>query len=86
MTDDERLALAERAWMENRHDERAYLLAFARALESRVLAERRPVAWRYDTDYGVIYLSMQCDHTYADANGEYIKGTPLYLAAPERKE
>jgi hypothetical protein len=32
MTDDERLALAERAWMENRHDERAYLLAFARAL------------------------------------------------------
>jgi hypothetical protein len=41
MTDDERLALAERAWMENRHDERAYLLAFARALESRVLAERK---------------------------------------------
>jgi hypothetical protein len=44
MTDDERLALAERAWMENRHDERAYLLAFARALESRVLAERQPSA------------------------------------------
>jgi hypothetical protein len=43
MTDDERLALAERAWMENRHDERAYLLAFARALESRVLAERKPI-------------------------------------------
>lgn len=39
-----------------------------------------PVAWRYDTDYGIIYLSMKCDHTYMGADGKYIKGTPLYLA------
>lgn len=42
--------------------------------------DAEPTAWRYETDYGTIYQSMQLDHTYADANGEYIKGTPLYLA------
>lgn len=50
--------------------------------ESAVKSE--PAAWRYDTDYGVIYLSMQCDHTYADENGEYVKGIPLYLGQDEK--
>jgi hypothetical protein len=78
MTDDERLALAERAWMENRHDERAYLLAFARALESRVLAERKePVAWvRYRSDGGFEGPIMDSDARMCDTRRSF--WTPLF--------
>lgn len=64
MTDDEILKIAERAWQDNMHDERAYTLTFARALlsasiadtegeiRSRALDEAAQVCDRWANHYG----------------------------------
>jgi hypothetical protein len=44
--------------------------------------EAQPVAWRYTTHDGVFYFEFPADHSYKDYSGQYIKGVPLYLAAP----
>ena len=83
MTDEQIRLVAERFYADGTCDDD--LVQFARSILAESESRREPVAWRYFTDFGTIYLSMKCDHTYMGANCEYIKGTPLYLALTEHE-